>query len=112
MENKEDQFTVSSDNGNGKLTYPVALLTADEETLAGNNAWDESNATYLYTTQNYWNLSPSFYNQAYAYNFCSIALTYSSYVKGEYGVRPAISLSSHSIVASGDGTGENPFIIA
>ena len=29
----EDKFTVSSTTGNGKLTYPIALMTADEVAL-------------------------------------------------------------------------------
>ena len=33
--NDNDKFTVSSDNGNGALKYPVALLTADEIVYAG-----------------------------------------------------------------------------
>lgn len=31
----EDKFTVDSSTGNGKLTYPIALMTADEVSFAG-----------------------------------------------------------------------------
>lgn len=33
--NRNDAFTVSSEKGNGNLTYPAALLTGDEMVLAG-----------------------------------------------------------------------------
>ncbi len=33
--NKNDRFTVSTKNGNGKLTYPVATITSDELLYAG-----------------------------------------------------------------------------
>ena len=33
--NKNDAFTVDSEIGNGKLTYPIALLTLDETSYAG-----------------------------------------------------------------------------
>ena len=56
--NDNDKFTVSPGNGNGALTYPVALLTADEITLAG-HGWDGySSSSYLYTNQVSWSLSP------------------------------------------------------
>ena len=37
--NTNDKFTVSSTNGNGKLTYPVGLITLDEVVLAGYNTY-------------------------------------------------------------------------
>lgn len=46
-QNLNDRFTVSSDNGNGSLTYPIALLTADEAILAGNGYLGYSENTYL-----------------------------------------------------------------
>ena len=53
-----DSFTVDEANGNGKLDYPVGLLTSDEIMLAGGRAAD-NNSYYLYTGQNYWAGSPS-----------------------------------------------------
>ena len=47
----EDKFTVDTSTGNGKLTYPIALMTADEMSYAGGkyiscnaNAWYIRNA--------------------------------------------------------------------
>lgn len=33
--NNSDKFTVSTSTGNGKLIYPIALMTADEIKFAG-----------------------------------------------------------------------------
>ena len=38
--NKNDRFTVSEGNGNGKLTYPVATITSDELLYAGSQVPD------------------------------------------------------------------------
>ena len=85
--NQNDKFTVSSDVGNGKLTYPVALLTADEATLAGHGHYISSDKSYLYNNYNWWLLSRS-----------------------NYGVRPSISLAPGTLVTEGtDGSKESPF---
>ena len=62
----EDKFTVDSSTGNGKLTYPIALMTADEVSFAGglygNNApiWYYSNSLLESSTGDtyWWLLSP------------------------------------------------------
>lgn len=55
---KEDAFTVSDTvNGNGKLTYPIALLTVDEATLAGIMG---TTSNYLYTSLSYWLITPNY----------------------------------------------------
>ena len=51
---EEDEFSVS----NGKLTYPVALLTIDEVAMAGGVNGQKNSLFYLYTGQSYWTLSP------------------------------------------------------
>ena len=43
--NYNDKFTVSEERGNGDLTYPVALITADEIVYAGGKVY-ESNVNY------------------------------------------------------------------
>ena len=49
--NTNDAFTVSASTGNGKLTYPVGLLTADEIRLAGGRRGSSNSTYYLYTNQ-------------------------------------------------------------
>ncbi len=107
--NDSDKFTVSPENGNGALTYPVALLTADEMTLAGHGY----SSSYLYTNQTNWSLSPSDFSYDYAagfYLYSSGDLSYSN-VYDSNGVRPSISLAPGTIITSGDGTSENPFTV-
>ena len=53
-----DRFTVNKINskGNGTLTYPVGLITADEVAMAGGKfgSSNENSSYYLYTNQYYW----------------------------------------------------------
>ena len=106
---ERDGFTVSTaSGGNGALTYPAGLLTADEIRLAGGN----SNTYYLYTGQYYWALSPNNFSSN-AFNFgvnsggdLSIYGVYRS-----YGVRPSISLAPGTRYFDGDGTALNPYVI-
>ena len=59
--NASDRFTVNASKGNGALTYPVGLITADEIMMAGGrNQVNEK--YYLYTGQNYWSGSPGYWN--------------------------------------------------
>ena len=112
--NDNDKFTVSSDKGNGKLTYPVALLTTDEIVFAGIGLRYYSEISYLYTNQVWWSLSPNHIRSngaAYAFiillsgyqNLASVAVT--------AGVRPSISLASGTMISSGTGTANFPFEI-
>lgn len=63
-----DQFSVATSNGlgNGELTYPVGLITADEVSYAGGRQGMMNKLYYLYTGQTYWTLSPSFFTSSYA----------------------------------------------
>ncbi len=57
---KNDAFTVSDEvKGNGNLTYPVGLITADEVLAAGSGKYGTGNSSYyLYKGSWYWSLSP------------------------------------------------------
>ncbi len=109
--NESDKFTVSSEVGNGKLTYPVALLTADEATLAGHGASGYSNKSYLYTNQWYWLLSPYRFSSSNAFEFYvdSSGNLHYIYVYNAGGVRPSVSLAPGTMVSDGNGTANFPF---
>ena len=49
-----DKFTVNTSNGNGALTYPVGLITADEVAMAGGKSGSNNSTYYLYTNRSYW----------------------------------------------------------
>ena len=107
-----DSFTVSSTTGNGRLTYPIGLLTGDELMYSGGVRFSNYNY-YLYTGETYWLLSPyHFYNYiaggTVAYGSGTIT---SNGVHNSYGVRPAISLKVDTEYTTGDGTPDNPYVI-
>ena len=110
--NKNDAFTVNdTTKGNGALNHPVALLTADELTMAGSGSSGYSNKSYLYTNQYWWSLSPRYfdYYDADEFNLGSGGdLNYSS-VNASYGVRPAVSLAPGTSFSSGDGSSDTPY---
>ena len=113
-----DGFTVStSSGGNGKLTYPVGLLTADEVMLAGGRNANNSNY-YLYTGQYYWALSPSGFSNFDASGFSVssngslyVNNVYTGYYVGSGGVRPSVSLAPGTRTSEGDGTVNSPYVI-
>lgn len=112
--NENDRFTVSSENGNGALTYPVALLTADEIAYAGGVYQKSNSSYYLYNNERWWSLSPYYFDGSTARAFYVRStgdLSY-SYVHDRYGVRPAVSLRPGvKVTSEGDGTMENPYIV-
>ncbi len=112
-----DSFTVNkSSKGNGNLTYPIALLTADEVVIAGGTYEEENSNFYLGSPYAWWLLTPiSYYVGEMNPNTFIAAdglyLIRSSFDDGDFGVRPAITLNSNMIITSGNGTSNSPFVI-
>ena len=110
-----DKFTVESSNGNGDLTYPIGLLTADEIYLAG-HPFDSSQTTYLRLTSGgkQWFLSPSsFYasnNNAGLFFLDFDKLSHLA-PKGVNGARPSVSLGLGATITGGDGSYQSPYIV-
>ena len=107
-----DKFTVDTSNGNGALTYPVGLITADEVAMAG-GVYDTNNSSYyLYTNQQYWSGSPYiFHGSAYyaiEFQVNSSGAVDAYAVANDFGARPVISLSSEAKL-TGDGTWNNVY---
>ena len=103
-----DKFTVNTSNGNGALTYPVGLITADEVAMAGGvyGSSNTNNSYYLYTNQHYWLGSPYYFSSltvAYEFNLNSSGHLNTDYMQVTFGARPVISLSSKAKL-SGNGT--------
>ena len=109
--NVRDRFTVSKSKGNGKLTYPIGLITADEAVLGGLRN-PNIPTSYLYTTKDYWTMSPMMIGIG-ALDFYSMSdgMLADGYVTSVRGVRPSVSLKSELSVLGGDGTVENPFVV-
>ena len=93
-----DKFTTTTTKGNGKLTNPVGLITADEITFAGLPAGKTNNSFYLYTGAYYWAGSPGGFLGDISFEFyVSGDGTLNDYdVYSDYGVRGVVSLSSES----------------
>ncbi len=114
--NKNDAFTVNdTTKGNGALNHPVALLTADELTMAGSGYPGYSTSSYLYTNGVWWSLSPrsfdSYNADAYGFNLRSSGYLSNYRVYNSFGVRPAVSLAPGTSFASGDGSSDTPYIV-
>ena len=111
-----DQFSSNTSRGNGDLTYPIALIMADEVALAGGKAHAKNEDYYLRTNNYYFTMTPSYFYAANAH-----ALIYRVNPTGDldqwcrvialYGVRPVINIRSDVLIQEGDGTSENPFIL-
>ena len=112
-----DKFSVSSYIENAKLTYPIALLTSDEVSLAGGRHSYKNENFYL-RTNNYWfTMTPSYFDRDSASAFMwgvspDGVLNNWSNVNNTIGVRAVINLKSETLISQGDGTKENPYHIA
>ena len=111
-----DKFTVSPEKGNGKLTYPVGLITVDEAAFAGGVYLSANPEYYLYTGQTYWTMSPSNFlsssASAYAWVVNSTGHLNANWVTASNGVRPVVNLSADILITGGDGTKINPYMVA
>ena len=120
----EDKFTVDSSTGNGKLTYPIALMTADEVSFAG-GLWATNASTWYYYNSAkgsstgstwWWLLSPNYWGggSALVFNVYGSSLPGYLYSDGVYragGVRPSVSLKSCVKTSGGDGSASDPYTI-
>ncbi len=113
--NENDRFTVSEENGNGALMYPVALLTADEIAYAGAVFNVTNFYYYLYNKNNWWTMSPVFFKTTYNAGISWVepsGLLLYTYSSRTAGIRPSVSLKKGTkVVGSGDGTAENPYVV-
>ena len=122
----EDKFTVDTSTGNGKLTYPVALMTADEVSFAGGVYFKGTKAWSWYNNNSgngsstgdthWWLLSPSHWNDTNASVFSVDGLSYPGLLEFYRvgftgGVRPAVSLKSCVKTSGGDGSASDPYTI-
>ncbi|MDD4706297.1 MAG: hypothetical protein PHS24_03710 [Bacilli bacterium] len=110
---KNDRFTVSDTIiGNGALTYPVGLITADEIALAGLKQGIANSTNHLYTNQVWWSFSSYLYSSgdARVWGVVSSGSLGNYYVSSVLGVRPGVSIHSETQV-TGTGTSNDPYIV-
>ena len=108
-----DKFSVSTNNGNGALTYPVGMITAEEMAYAGAVIWQTNTSYYLYNGVNNWSFSPYLFRfwNAGEFSFNSAGTLGVSDVAGLHGGRPVVSLKQGTVLSSGNGTSTSPFIV-
>ena len=120
----EDKFTVDTSTGNGKLTYPIALMTADEVSFAGGLYLTSAPTWYYYNSANksstgstdWWLLSPVYWDGSNAFVFfvhgsSFPGILYYVNVSDTRGVRPVISLKSCIKYSTGNGSASDPYTI-
>ena len=120
----EDKFTVDSSTGNGKLTYPIALMTADEVSFAGGLYGTNAPTWYYYNSANgsstgstfWWLLSPGVWSGSdagvfYVYGSSGPGFLNNVNVFAGGVVRPVISLKSCIKYSTGNGSASDPYTI-
>lgn len=107
--NKNDRFTVNTENGNGALTYPIGLIDIAETNLA----YTDTNISPHKSGNWYWSLSPSYFTSFVSGNgnVSSEGFAHNGYVNGAIDIRPSISLKPSIEYSQGDGSSNNPFIV-
>ena len=123
-QNVADKFSASTaSGGNGQLTYPVGLMTADEIAFAGGLIYTKNSSAYYYRNANggsstgtyyWWLASPDRWFDSFARVFFVNGSVdpgrLSNYrVSSSYAVRPVVSLKSCATIKSGNGTSDTPY---
>ena len=123
--NMSDAFSVN--NTSAKLNYPIGLMSIDELSYAGGQAFTTLDAPYAwyYTNANgesshgsvaFWALSPYFWYGSFSVVWGVGGSDYPGRLRNDrvgaaYAVRPSISLSSCNLISGGDGSANNPYIV-
>ncbi len=112
-----DRFTVdqtiSEVTGNGALTYPIGLITADEVAYAGGKCDTGNFKYYLYVGSYFWTMTPSSAASSGSYIFYMNGSGSFNFDRADANneIRPVISISGTAL-NSGTGTKTNPFRIS
>ena len=123
--NMSDAFSVN--NTSAKLDYPIGLMSIDELSYAGGQAFTTLDAPYAwyYTNANgessygsvvYWALSPNYWYGSYSRVWRVNGSDDPGYLHNLYvgytaAVRPSVSLSSCNLISRGDGSANNPYVV-
>ena len=120
-----DKFTVDSSAGNGKLTYPIALMTADEVSFAGGLFGTNAPTWYYYNSANgsstgstnWWTMSPGNWGGGDSYVFVVHGFDNPGWFNVPrvssvgVGIRPVLSLKSCTLYSTGNGSASDPYTI-
>lgn len=117
MEGKLNKYTVNdTTNGNGDLTYPIGMLTADEIAFAGGSVTGQTSTFYISENASLasWTLTPIDWSSSDGSSTAIITgsqfgYMYSAISNNKY-IRPSIALKGNVIV-SGSGSASDPFVV-
>ena len=111
--NTRDTFTVDELNGNGKLTYPVGLLTADEMIISGLTAYSSTTLrTFLSNSDFSWTMTPASHHPLNSYVYQWEYRHENGYkLINTFQTRPVISIAPGIYIDSGDGSDTNPWTL-
>ena len=122
-----DKFTKSTSTGNGKLTYPIAQITADEIAFAGGKYGTNAPAWYYYNSAGgsavgsdyWWTMSPYLFVRGNSANVFTVRgssnpgyLVIWDVRNSHPGVRPVLSLKSCVSYESGNGSSSSPYTVS
>ena len=124
--NMSDAFSVN--NTSAKLDYPIGLMSIDELSYAGGQAFTKLTAPYAwyytnangessyYSNAGFWALSPSNWGDSNLRVWFAGGSGGPGYLSRDLvgisgGVRPSVSLSSCNLISRGDGSPENPYVV-
>lgn len=110
-------------NENSSLKLKVGLVNADEVVFAGGSTKTNNSSYYLYSTIDYWTMSPKVYSKGSYTSFAgtnislnvyrvtsgNLWMTASSSVNSF--IKPVINLKKDILVSEGDGTSSNPYML-
>ena len=109
-------FKCSSDgNGKGLVNASVGLLSYDEVVYAGGYPFLSNSNYYLYNSSiAWWTMSPAGFTGSYSIVWYVITSGYINNVSVNYTsrLRPVLNLTANTQISDGDGTKENPFVVA
>ena len=122
--NIRDKFTVYNGLGNGKLKYPIGLITADEIIMAGTKLGTTNTSNYLYIGNTFWSMTPHYFTKTFG-TYIDVPIMFDMHHNGgfdwsrihpdnKYGVRPVISLKADALkynAYTSNGSKNYPFTV-
>ena len=119
--NQNDLYTKNNEQGNGALTNPIGLITADEVAYAGGvstgTGGTSNTSYYLYNGQNYKVMTPyAYFNDSGTTRATLFGVDTNGVIRrfsnttSSHGVRPVININKN-VELEGTGTSRDPFKI-
>lgn len=110
--NKSDRYTVDNiESGNGYLSKPIGLITADEAMMAGGIIGTINQPYYLYLNELFWTLTPMMEFDMSMWAIGQGSMYYDYYVNESLYVRPVINLKADIKIKKGNGTISSPYVV-